>query len=170
VVGRSTVLIEHRTSVRLTHGPAKVPAPTDPFQVAEGRSGRWRPRPDRIGTLLVRAGSARHRRWAVLAGHERSQRVGSTAGRRPCTSMTSAAEAPPKRVRTPQPPPRSRVIHLRFLTSAQLVARMIGGRLALELQRERGVDLEMAQQEGGFVESPAPQPAGDFGVALAGVA
>jgi hypothetical protein len=40
----------------------------------------------------------------------------------------------------------------------------------LELQCEPSVDLEVAQQEGAFVESPAPQPAGDFGVALTGVA
>src|SRR5215207_3708969 len=40
----------------------------------------------------------------------------------------------------------------------------------LELQCERRVDLKVAQQEGPFVESLAPQPAGDFGVALTGVA
>jgi hypothetical protein len=40
----------------------------------------------------------------------------------------------------------------------------------LELRCEGGADLEMAQEKGALVESPAPQPAGDFGVALAGVA
>ncbi len=40
----------------------------------------------------------------------------------------------------------------------------------LELQCEPSVDLQVAQQEGPFVESPAPQPAGDFDVALTGVA
>jgi hypothetical protein len=40
----------------------------------------------------------------------------------------------------------------------------------LELQCERSVDLKVAQQEGAFVKSLAPQPAGDFGVALTGVA
>jgi hypothetical protein len=40
----------------------------------------------------------------------------------------------------------------------------------LKPQCERSVDLKVAQQEGTFVESPAPQPAGDFGIALAGVA
>jgi hypothetical protein len=37
-------------------------------------------------------------------------------------------------------------------------------------QGERRVDLQVAQQEGALVEPPAPQPAGDFLVALAGVA
>jgi hypothetical protein len=40
----------------------------------------------------------------------------------------------------------------------------------LVLQCDRSVNLEVAQQEGAFVESPASQPAGDFGVALTGVA
>jgi hypothetical protein len=40
----------------------------------------------------------------------------------------------------------------------------------LELQCERSADLQVAQQEGALVESLAPQPAGDFGVALTGVA
>jgi hypothetical protein len=53
---------------------------------------------------------------------------------------------------------------------AQLVALNITGRLALELQCERSVDLKVAQQEGAFVESLAPQPPGDFGVSLTGVA
>jgi hypothetical protein len=41
---------------------------------------------------------------------------------------------------------------------------------SLELPCEPSVDLQVAQEEGALVESPAPQPAGDFGVALAGVA
>jgi hypothetical protein len=108
-------------------------------------------------------------RWSSAGTSGQRRRI-SIAGHRPSTVTTSDSAAARRWVRAPQPPPRRRVVHLRFLTSAQLVARMIGGRLALELQHERGVDLEVAQQEGAFVEPPAPQPAGDFGVALAGVA
>jgi hypothetical protein len=46
----------------------------------------------------------------------------------------------------------------------------VTGVRTLELQGEGGVDLEVAQQEGAFVESLAAQPAGDLGVALAGIA
>ena len=42
--------------------------------------------------------------------------------------------------------------------------------LGSEPQRERRVDLEVAQQEGALVEPLPPQPAGDLVVALAGVA
>jgi hypothetical protein len=50
-----------------------------------------------------------------------------------------------------------------------LIASSAAGRLAvwrLELPREGGVDLEVAQQEGALVKALAPQPSGDFGVAL----
>jgi hypothetical protein len=46
----------------------------------------------------------------------------------------------------------------------------VTGVRTLELQGEGGVDLEVAQQERAFVESLAAQPAGDLGVALAGIA
>jgi predicted ATPase/DNA-binding SARP family transcriptional activator len=39
-----------------------------------------------------------------------------------------------------------------------------------ELQREGSLDLKVAYQEGALVEPPSPEPTGDFGVALAGVA
>ena len=44
------------------------------------------------------------------------------------------------------------------------------GRLGGELHCQRRRDSEVAEQEGALVEPFAPQPAGDFVVALAGVA
>ena len=46
----------------------------------------------------------------------------------------------------------------------------IDGRLRAELRSERDADLQVAQQEGPLVKTPSAQPAGDFVVALAGVA
>jgi hypothetical protein len=72
-----------------------------------------RPRPGARGSqltvTLVRAGSVRHREPLVLGGHQRSRLASKHRRSDRLPAQTSDSKAAWRRVRTPQPPPRTPV-------------------------------------------------------------
>jgi hypothetical protein len=130
----------------VTEGRRPARPPPAPGAASLGTNGRL--------AGMRRAGphwSARHRKPLVLNGHQRSTSVWQNRRSDAYRRSNLGRRRKPALGSNPT-------------SSASL------GVWTLELQYERSVDLQVAQQEGALVESPAPQPAGDFGVALAGVA
>ena len=116
-----------------------------PFSAVSERNGRTSPvvlQNDSTSTPCTRPGA----RPGPDASASVSPEIGRSSDRRPCCGLRCVRRR------------GSRCGVVNWL------------RFCRELERERGVDLEVAQEEGALVETLSPEPTGDLVVALARVA